>query len=162
MVASRCDCSLVRLAGAVRLVIGMVGKHGPLSSPLCVCTVLFRPLATIVRRTGSSCNQGGRSLGRRWIVDRFSGTGLRGLFLGAALERSKKLLTGGGCRIFVCCHEIARGLLVQLDRVFDRDGGTRRTILQRGTHVDRKSDVSGKSVSVRVDPRGRRIIKKKK
>src|SRR3546814_18630855 len=49
--------------------------------------------------------------------------------------RSKKLLTGGGCRIFVCCHEIARGLLVQLDRVFDRDGGTRRTILQRGKNV---------------------------
>src|SRR3546814_17783907 len=49
--------------------------------------------------------------------------------------RSKKLLTGGGCRIFVCCHEIARGLLVQLNRVFDRDGGTRRTILQRGKNV---------------------------
>src|SRR3546814_1545736 len=66
---------------------------------------------------------------------RFSGAGLSALFIGTALERGKKLLAGGGCRIFIRDHEIARGLLVQLDRVFDGDGGARRTILQRGKNV---------------------------
>src|SRR3546814_18135819 len=66
---------------------------------------------------------------------RFSGAGLSALFIGTALERGKTLLAGGGCRIFIRDHAIARGLLVQLDRVFDGDGGALRTLIKRGQNV---------------------------
>src|SRR3546814_16325549 len=43
-----------------------------------------------------------------------------------------------------------------------RDGGHRLRLQRHPDRLDRKSVVSGKSVSVRVDLGGRRILKKKK
>src|SRR3546814_19592377 len=48
------------------------------------------------------------------------------------------------------------------DGIVVDDGKTSRNRLQIGTLLDRKSVVEGKSVSVRVDLGGRRIIKQKK
>src|SRR3546814_12715296 len=47
------------------------------------------------------------------------------------------------------------------ERIDDRDRGRVKPRFQPATQQDRKSVVEGKSVSVRVDLGGRRIIKKK-
>src|SRR3546814_19378319 len=54
--------------------------------------------------------------------------------------------------------EIAERIAAQLGEI----GEAHAVIVHRHIHADRKSVVSGKSVSVRVNPGGSRIIKKKK
>src|SRR3546814_19524515 len=46
-------------------------------------------------------------------------------------------------------------------RLREQPASARPTLKRRPSDLDRKSVVSGKSVSVRVDPGGRRLIKKK-
>src|SRR3546814_19442194 len=73
-----------------------------------------------------------------------------GLSLESALYRCVPTLTAEQMPDFIDCYRV---------RFLSRDPGIK---LFDGITEDRKSVVSGKSVSVRVDLGGRRIIKKKK
>src|SRR3546814_17932064 len=84
---------------------------------------------------------------------------------GAAISRSI-FRRGDTVSMTVIGHVLMRSLVAGEPASYDATDncpkGTPDGCLVQGTLADRKSVVSGKSVSVRVDIGGRRIIKKKK